>query len=171
MEDDDMNREQKRRKSTAREDSKQEKQSNEQQKSRRNTASHRKMSNAWDPKKDLTKKELLRLVAFSEKLSLRNTDSGNPHSFTPEELQWLDDACLIRYLRARDWNIDNAEKMILESIEWRRTYKPHEIKLTEVIEVLKLKGLFSCGVDKQGLLVESAQKITISTIHYMQPHC
>nr|VZI10928.1 unnamed protein product [Spirometra erinaceieuropaei] len=38
-----------------------------------------------------------------------------------------DDSMLWRYLKARNGNIDEAQKMIRKSIEWRRTYKPHTI--------------------------------------------
>lgn len=41
--------------------------------------------------------------------------------------QYASDACLRRYLRARNWNLKKAEKMLRESLEWRETYKPQEI--------------------------------------------
>ncbi|KAL5704602.1 hypothetical protein ACHQM5_023006 [Ranunculus cassubicifolius] len=37
------------------------------------------------------------------------------------------DACLRRYLEARNWNVDVAKKMLLDSLKWRSTYKPEEI--------------------------------------------
>jgi len=37
------------------------------------------------------------------------------------------DACLRRYLEARNWNVDKAKKMIEETLKWRATYKPEEI--------------------------------------------
>ncbi|KAK8693080.1 hypothetical protein V6N13_070677 [Hibiscus sabdariffa] len=41
-------------------------------------------------------------------------------------------ACLRRYLEARNWNVDKAKKMLEETIKWRLTYKPEEIRWHEV---------------------------------------
>ncbi|KAK8325428.1 hypothetical protein V6Z12_A11G050800 [Gossypium hirsutum] len=42
------------------------------------------------------------------------------------------DACLMRYLEARNWNVDKARKMLEETLKWRSTYKPEEIRWHEV---------------------------------------
>lgn len=47
-------------------------------------------------------------------------------------LKYCSDACLRRYLVARNWNVDKAKKMLEESLEWRATYKPEEIRWHEV---------------------------------------
>jgi hypothetical protein len=46
---------------------------------------------------------------------------------TGRSLQYATDSCLKRYLNAQNLNIQKAEKMIRESLEWRATYKPEEI--------------------------------------------
>jgi hypothetical protein len=46
---------------------------------------------------------------------------------TGRSLQYATDSCLKRYLNAQNLNIQKAEKMIRESLEWRTTYKPEEI--------------------------------------------
>jgi len=38
------------------------------------------------------------------------------------------DACLRRYLEARNWNVDKGKKMLEETLKWRATYKPEEIR-------------------------------------------
>ncbi|KAE8727115.1 Detected protein of confused Function [Hibiscus syriacus] len=38
------------------------------------------------------------------------------------------DACLRRYLEARNWNVYKAKKMLEETLKWRSTYKPDEIR-------------------------------------------
>lgn len=43
-------------------------------------------------------------------------------------LQYCSDACLRRYLEARSWNVDKAKKMLEESLKWRSTFKPEEIR-------------------------------------------
>lgn len=39
-----------------------------------------------------------------------------------------DDLCLGRYLEARNWNVDKAKKMLEDTLKWRATYKPEEIR-------------------------------------------
>ncbi|CAI9777829.1 unnamed protein product [Fraxinus pennsylvanica] len=47
-------------------------------------------------------------------------------------LQYCSDACLKRYLEARNWNVDRSKKMLEETLRWRSTYKPEEIRWPEV---------------------------------------
>ncbi|KAH9301003.1 hypothetical protein KI387_012586, partial [Taxus chinensis] len=42
------------------------------------------------------------------------------------------DACLGRYLEARNWNFHKARKMLDETLKWREAYKPEEIRWDEV---------------------------------------
>ncbi|XP_076894926.1 uncharacterized protein LOC143547367 [Bidens hawaiensis] len=47
-------------------------------------------------------------------------------------LLYCTDACLRRYLEARNWNVEKAKKMLEETLAWRSTYKPEEIRWHEV---------------------------------------
>ncbi|XP_059623662.1 uncharacterized protein LOC132266706 [Cornus florida] len=47
-------------------------------------------------------------------------------------LQFCTDACLRRYLVARNWNVGKSKKMLEETLKWRSTYKPEEIRWHEV---------------------------------------
>ncbi|KAL8225783.1 hypothetical protein R6Q57_018340 [Mikania cordata] len=47
-------------------------------------------------------------------------------------LLYCTDACLKRYLEARNWNVQKAKKMLEETLAWRSTYKPEEIRWHEV---------------------------------------
>ncbi|KAA8547364.1 hypothetical protein F0562_003772 [Nyssa sinensis] len=47
-------------------------------------------------------------------------------------LQFCTDACLRRYLVARNWNVDKSKKMLEETLKWRSIYKPEEIRWHEV---------------------------------------
>ncbi|MCD9646939.1 hypothetical protein HAX54_037196 [Datura stramonium] len=47
-------------------------------------------------------------------------------------LQYCNDACLRRYLEARNWNVDKSKKMMEESLKWRSSFKPEEILWHEV---------------------------------------
>ncbi|KAF3439336.1 hypothetical protein FNV43_RR17613 [Rhamnella rubrinervis] len=42
--------------------------------------------------------------------------------------EYCTDACLKRYLEARNWNANKSKKMLEESLRWRATYKPEEIR-------------------------------------------
>ncbi|GJP49827.1 hypothetical protein CLOM_g8992 [Closterium sp. NIES-68] len=42
------------------------------------------------------------------------------------------DACLRRYLRARSWHMKKAEKMLQDSIAWRRAFQPERIRWADV---------------------------------------
>ncbi|XP_010432154.1 PREDICTED: random slug protein 5 [Camelina sativa] len=47
-------------------------------------------------------------------------------------LVFCSDASLRRYLDARNWNVEKAKKMIEETLKWRSTYKPQEIRWNQV---------------------------------------
>ncbi|XP_009607220.1 uncharacterized protein LOC107766391 [Nicotiana tabacum] len=47
-------------------------------------------------------------------------------------LKFCTDACLRRHLEARNWKLDKAKKMLEETLKWRSTYKPEEIRWHEV---------------------------------------
>ncbi|KAF7828850.1 phosphatidylinositol transfer protein 3-like [Senna tora] len=47
-------------------------------------------------------------------------------------LKYCTDACLRRYLDARNWNVDKSKKMLEDTLKWRSTYKPEEIRWPEV---------------------------------------
>lgn len=41
-------------------------------------------------------------------------------------------SCCIRYLRARSWNVPKATKMLKETLAWRTSYKPEQIRWEDV---------------------------------------
>lgn len=43
-------------------------------------------------------------------------------------MRFCSDACLLRYLYARNWDVDKSKKMLEETLKWRSTYKPEEIR-------------------------------------------
>lgn len=47
-------------------------------------------------------------------------------------LQFCSDACLRRYLEARNWNVPKAKKMLEETLRWRAEYKPEDIRWDEI---------------------------------------
>jgi len=87
-------------------------------------------------------KEALRLnQRASKKKEKRKTSSTEPpelrlwtEELTEKHKAWLDDMCLCRYLRARDWDLNKSEIMLRGSLAWREDYKPDEITLADIEE-------------------------------------
>jgi CRAL/TRIO, N-terminal domain len=42
----------------------------------------------------------------------------------PALRRWLTDACVRRYLVARDWDVAKATKMLVGTVQWRAAYRP-----------------------------------------------
>lgn len=51
----------------------------------------------------------------------------------PDKLSiYCSDASISRYLRARNWNVKKASKMLKDSLKWRLEYKPEEIRWVHI---------------------------------------
>lgn len=93
-------------------------------------------------------------VSFFRRKNSKNQDIESSHDAKVIELKsalgplsgrswkYCTDACLRRYLEARNWNVEKAKKMLEETLQWRSTYKPEEICWNEVEDVGK-NGLIS----------------------------
>uniref|UniRef100_A0A804M355 CRAL-TRIO domain-containing protein n=1 Tax=Zea mays TaxID=4577 RepID=A0A804M355_MAIZE len=46
--------------------------------------------------------------------------------------KYCSDTCFRRYLEARNWNVTKSRKMLEESLKWRATYKPEDIRWPDV---------------------------------------
>ena len=65
--------------------------------------------------------------------------------------QYCTDACLKRYLEARNWNVEKAKKLLEETLRWRSTYRPEEIRWNEVAIEGETGKLFRANFhDRQG---------------------
>lgn len=66
-------------------------------------------------------------------------------------LQYCTDACLKRYLEARNWNVDKSKKMLEDTLRWRASYKPEEIRWNEVASEGETGKLFRANFhDRDG---------------------
>ncbi|GLU04427.1 hypothetical protein SLE2022_215760 [Rubroshorea leprosula] len=64
------------------------------------------------------------------------------------------DASLRRYLEARNWNIEKSKKMLEESLKWRSTYKPEDIRWYQVAVESETGKLYRAGFhDRHGRTV------------------
>ncbi|GFQ01790.1 random slug protein 5 [Phtheirospermum japonicum] len=69
-------------------------------------------------------------------------------------LQYCSDACLKRYLEARNWNVDKSKKMLEETLRWRSSFKPEEIRWHEVASEGETGKVFRANFrDRQGRTV------------------
>lgn len=50
--------------------------------------------------------------------------------------KYCSDTCLTRYLEARNWNITKSRKMLEESLKWRATYRPEDIRWVNELKLL-----------------------------------
>lgn len=70
------------------------------------------------------------------------------------DLKYCTDACLKRYLEARNWNVDKSKKMLKETLKWRSVYKPEEIRWDEVAMEGETGKMYRAGFhDRQGRTV------------------
>lgn len=68
-----------------------------------------------------------------------------------EYTRFLSDESISRYLRARNWNVKKAEKMLEASLIWRMNYKPHEIRWDHVASEAETGKIYrSSFLDKHG---------------------
>eukprot|EP00252_Welwitschia_mirabilis_P002418 TRINITY_DN12361_c0_g1_i1.p1 TRINITY_DN12361_c0_g1~~TRINITY_DN12361_c0_g1_i1.p1 ORF type:complete len:250 (+),score=47.31 TRINITY_DN12361_c0_g1_i1:330-1079(+) len=75
-------------------------------------------------------------------------------TLTGKLLLFCSDDCLSRYLRAQNWNVKKASKMLKETIRWRLQYKPEEIKWEDVAHEAETGKIYRANyVDKCGRTV------------------
>eukprot|EP00249_Psilotum_nudum_P010126 c22347_g1_i2 orf=310-1059(+) len=62
-----------------------------------------------------------------------------------------DDAMLMRFLIARNFNVEKASKLFIQHLKWRRSFVPFGyIPENEILNELKQKKIFLQGCDKKG---------------------
>ncbi|KAA8493018.1 Random slug protein 5 [Porphyridium purpureum] len=63
---------------------------------------------------------------------------------------FCDDYCLLRYLRAREWNLEKAFTMLAETLRWRWTKRPDQLKYGDVAKLAQAGSIYPNGFDKSG---------------------
>jgi len=54
----------------------------------------------------------------------------------------LDDEVLVKFLKARQYNLENSKLMLINSIKWRLVRQPTKVTTNDVLGVLKLDYVF-----------------------------
>ncbi|KAJ3040162.1 hypothetical protein HDV00_011382 [Rhizophlyctis rosea] len=84
------------------------------------------------PRHNLTEDQTQKLETLKTHVpALLASGSSDPAEKSDEE-KWLDDACLLRYLRATKWHTDQSVTRLEKTLKWRREYKPHKIPSEDV---------------------------------------
>ncbi|KAL0368807.1 UNVERIFIED_CONTAM: Phosphatidylinositol transfer protein C [Sesamum calycinum] len=101
---------------------------------------------------------------------------------------YCSDASIARYLRARNWNVKKAVKMLKASLKWRLEYKPEEIRWNSKSIKGQIKYLVYCMenailnlpedqeqmvwlIDFHGFSMSNISiKVTRETAHVLQEH-
>ncbi|KAJ7965681.1 Random slug protein 5-like [Quillaja saponaria] len=73
----------------------------------------------------------------------------------PDKLSlYCSNASISRYLKARNWNVKKATKMLKETLKWRSEYKPEEIRWEEVTHEAETGKVYRSNyTDKHGRTV------------------
>ncbi|KAI9007340.1 CRAL-TRIO domain-containing protein [Gaertneriomyces semiglobifer] len=99
------------------------------------------------PRHNSTPEQIALLEEFKTKLP--NLLSSDETQRLKEEA-WADDACLLRYLRATKWKLDESVTRLENTLQWRREYKPDEINMAEIEPEAVTGKQFINGFDREG---------------------
>ncbi|PPQ78031.1 hypothetical protein CVT25_015575 [Psilocybe cyanescens] len=100
------------------------------------------------PKYDYSEEQQTKINELREActVSLPSTDD-----YYPWEHRWLNQPDTIpRYMRSAKWNLPDAKKRILATLEWRREFKPDLIRPDEVKIESETGKILINGFDKDG---------------------
>ena len=80
-------------------------------------------------------------------------DSVHDHfqDLTAAEEEWIDDSCVERYLKASKQDQSNCITRLINTLKWRRDYRPEQIEEEEVVDEYDLALLnsnSSLGLDR-----------------------
>ncbi|KAI6689344.1 hypothetical protein NL676_026172 [Syzygium grande] len=90
----------------------------------------------------------------------------------PEKLSiYCSDASLARHLRARNWNVKKATKMLKDTLKWRSEYKPEEIRWEDIAHEAETGKIYRSNyIDKHGrtvLVMRPSRQTTKGQIKYL----
>ncbi|KAK1287348.1 Patellin-3 [Acorus calamus] len=103
--------------------------------------------------------------------SKKSKENGTPSSFEDQQakiseirkslgllpdnlLLYCSDASIARHLRARNWNVKKATKMLKETLKWRFEFKPEEIRWDDISYEAETGKIYRSNyIDKHGRTV------------------
>jgi hypothetical protein len=78
---------------------------------------------------------------------LRKISEKWANEFNEEDMKFLTDETLFRYLKGKKWILEDATKQLYETIQWRSEFKPLNLKKNEKIS--NQRYMFHCGFDRK----------------------
>lgn len=63
---------------------------------------------------------------------LRDQIESQLSSTDPAVKSWCNDTTLMRYLVAKDWNVQKAAAMLRSTLNWRQSFQPHNIMWSDI---------------------------------------
>lgn len=97
---------------------------------------------AFDPLEKLTPKQMDALEEMRVK--------AQEYAEDDDERKWCNDMCLLRYLRARDYNVSKSEKMLEATLKWRRETAADTYTFEDVEPIARTGCVYMNGFDKFG---------------------
>ncbi|KAM0843089.1 hypothetical protein ACQ4PT_057935 [Festuca glaucescens] len=68
--------------------------------------------------------------------------------------KYCNESCLIKYLEARNWNVEKSRKMLVESLKWREGTRPENIRWPDVSGEAKTGKMYRASFpDREGKTV------------------
>ncbi|KXN70416.1 CRAL/TRIO domain-containing protein [Conidiobolus coronatus NRRL 28638] len=92
---------------------------------------------------DLTDVQLVLLNQFKANLPIIISPDKEEH----DDEEFCDEACLLRYLRATRWKLDESVERLKSTLAWRRSYKPHKLRVDEFLEAGAKGQMYINGFD------------------------
>ncbi|KAI8910315.1 CRAL-TRIO domain-containing protein [Gorgonomyces haynaldii] len=80
----------------------------------------------------------------------RLLNKSKPLANDAMELEWMNEACCVRYLKATKWNEEHAFERLQKTLVWRRSYRPWEITPEEVAPEAETGKQVISGFDYEG---------------------
>jgi hypothetical protein len=96
----------------------------------------------YNPRAKLTSEQNAKLDEF---IALLAKDS-----LTSQQRQFCDEACLLRYLRARDYKLKKSHTLLKGTLQWREQYKPDQIRASDLKFEASSGKTVRHGFDKDG---------------------
>jgi len=107
------------------------------------------------PQPDLTPEQITKYEAllaqarnFAEITCTKEPEKSGP--ITDRERMWLTRECLLRYLRATKWTVDESAKRLLSTLAWRREYGLDDFTPEYISPEQETGKQMIFGFDKQG---------------------
>jgi hypothetical protein len=88
------------------------------------------MSFLWKSSNSGATEKTLTLEEQQQKIDELRKQLGEPSSVAIQG--FLSDASILRFLRARNWNVQKASKMLKGAVKWRASYKPEMISWEDI---------------------------------------